>query len=63
MRKKRSKPRIGSSLDDFLRGEGVLEAFKTIAVNEVTAWQRRTPKTAGKARKRPAGQTRRSHAT
>lgn len=29
----------GSSIDDFLREEGVLEEFQTRAVKEVIAWQ------------------------
>jgi hypothetical protein len=30
---------IGSSLDDFLAEEGVLEAFQAQAIKEVIAWQ------------------------
>lgn len=29
----------GSSLDDFLQEEGVLEEFQTAAIKEVIAWQ------------------------
>jgi antitoxin HicB len=29
----------GSSLDDFLREEGVLEEFQAVAIKEVIAWQ------------------------
>lgn len=29
----------GSSLDDFLTEEGVLEEFQSIAIKEVVAWQ------------------------
>ena len=38
MSKKRN-PRIGSSLDDFLNAEGVLEELQVQAVKEVVAWQ------------------------
>lgn len=37
-RKKRNK-HVGSSLDDFLRDEGILEETQTKAVKEVVAWQ------------------------
>lgn len=33
------KPRIGSSLDELLREEGVLESATTTAITRVTAWQ------------------------
>ncbi len=36
--KKRSK-NIGSSLDDFLKEEGILEEARAIAVKETVAWQ------------------------
>ncbi len=36
--KKRNK-HIGSSLDDFLKEEGVLEETRAIAVKEAIAWQ------------------------
>ena len=32
-------PHIGSSLDDFLAEEGVLEEFQAQAIKEVIAWQ------------------------
>ena len=32
-------PHIGSSLDEFLREEGILEEARSIAVKEVLAWQ------------------------
>jgi antitoxin HicB len=32
-------PRIGSSLDDFLKAEGNLEELQVQAVKEVVAWQ------------------------
>jgi len=35
----RNDPDIGSSLDDFLAEEGVLEAFQAQAIKEVIAWQ------------------------
>ena len=38
MSKKRN-PRIGSSLDDFLKAEGILEDLQVQAVKEVVAWQ------------------------
>jgi antitoxin HicB len=38
MSKKRN-PRIGSRLDDFLAGEGILEELQVQAVKEVVAWQ------------------------
>jgi len=38
MSKKRN-PRIGSSLDDLLKAEGILEELQVQAVKEVTAWQ------------------------
>ena len=38
MSKKRN-PRIGSSLDDFLKDEGVLEELQVQAIKETVAWQ------------------------
>ena len=35
----KKNPRIGSSLDDFLKEEGILEAATTKAVKRVIAWQ------------------------
>jgi antitoxin HicB len=32
-------PRHGSSLDDFLKEEGVFDEFQAVAVKEVIAWQ------------------------
>jgi antitoxin HicB len=32
-------PHIGSSLDDFLRDEGVLEETRATAIKETVAWQ------------------------
>jgi len=32
-------PHIGSSLDEFLREEGILEEARSIAVKEALAWQ------------------------
>ena len=37
-RKKRNK-HVGSSLDDFLKNEGIFEETQTKAVKEVVAWQ------------------------
>ncbi len=38
MSKKRT-PHIGSTLDDFLKDEGILEEAQTQAIKEVVAWQ------------------------
>lgn len=35
----RRHPRLGSTLDDFLNTEGVLEEFQATAIKEVIAWQ------------------------
>jgi len=35
-----SKKHMGSSIDDFLREEGILEEAQTQAIKEVVAWQR-----------------------
>jgi hypothetical protein len=37
-RKKRNRHH-GSSVDDFLRDEGVLEQFQAVAIKEVIAWR------------------------
>jgi hypothetical protein len=37
--KKTRNPHIGSSLDDFLKEEGLLEETRTIALKETLAWQ------------------------
>jgi hypothetical protein len=34
-----SKKHIGSSLDDFLKGEGIYEEAQAKAIKEVVAWQ------------------------
>jgi antitoxin HicB len=34
-----SKKHLGSSIDDFLKGEGILEEAQTQAVREVVAWR------------------------
>ena len=34
-----SKRRIGSNLDDFLKGEGIFDEAQAQAVKEVVAWQ------------------------
>jgi antitoxin HicB len=41
MRKKRNtrKSRIGSSIDDFLKEEGIFEEAQAEAIKEVVAWQ------------------------
>jgi predicted XRE-type DNA-binding protein len=36
---KRSNKQVGSSLDDFLKAEGILEETRTIALKETLAWQ------------------------
>jgi antitoxin HicB len=36
---KKKNPHIGSSLDDFLKEEGVLEETRAIALKETLAWQ------------------------
>ena len=38
MSKKRN-PRVGSSLDEFLEAEGILEDLQVQAIKEVVAWQ------------------------
>jgi antitoxin HicB len=39
MSKKKRHPRHGSTLDSFLKEEGVLDEFRAAAVKEVIAWQ------------------------
>jgi hypothetical protein len=39
MRKTPKTPHIGSSLDDFLKKEGVFEEIQVRAITEVIAWQ------------------------
>jgi antitoxin HicB len=39
MSKKKRNPHHGSTLDDLLREEGVLEQFQAVAIKEVIAWQ------------------------
>lgn len=34
-----SKKHMGSSMDDFLKEEGIFEEAQTLAVKEVVAWQ------------------------
>jgi antitoxin HicB len=36
---KKKNPHVGSSLDDFLKEDGVLEETRAIALNETLAWQ------------------------
>lgn len=36
---KRKNPHIGSSLNDFLKEEGILEETRAAALKEVLAWQ------------------------
>lgn len=37
--KKKKNPYIGSSLDEFLREEGILEEARALALKETLAWQ------------------------
>ena len=34
-----SKKHIGSSIDDFLKGEGIFEEAQSQAIKEVVAWE------------------------
>lgn len=36
---KKQNKHLGSSLDDFLKEEGILEETRTIAIKEAIAWQ------------------------
>ena len=36
---KKQNPHIGSTLDDFLKEEGIFEEVQTQAIKEVVAWQ------------------------
>src|ERR1700694_3529104 len=36
---KKRNPHIGSSLDEFLAEDGILEETRTMAIKEVVAWQ------------------------
>lgn len=38
-KKKTRNPHRGSTLDDFLREEGIFEKTQTLAIKEVLAWQ------------------------
>ena len=40
MKRRQRNRRVGSSLEDFLKDEGIFEETRTKAVNEVVAWQR-----------------------
>jgi DNA-binding Xre family transcriptional regulator len=37
--KRKKNPHWGSTLDEFLEEEGVLEEFRAVAIKEVIAWQ------------------------
>jgi len=39
MKDKGKNPHLGSTLDDFLREEGIYEEVTTAAIKEVIAWQ------------------------
>ena len=45
-RKKKRNRHHGSTLDDFLTEEGVLEQFWAAAIEEIIAWQRQKAKKA-----------------
>lgn len=36
---KKRNPHVGSSLDDFLKEEGILEEARAVALKEALAWQ------------------------
>lgn len=40
MKRRHRNGRVGSSLEDLLKGEGIFEETRTKAVKEVVAWQR-----------------------
>jgi hypothetical protein len=44
---KTENPHVGSSLDDFLRSEGLLEEARSIAIQEALAFQARKAIAAG----------------
>ena len=50
MKSKRS-PHIGSSLDDFLKEEGIYEETRAVAIREALAWQVQQAMDAGKISK------------
>ena len=39
IRRMKKNPHIGSSLDDFLKEEGILDQTRAMALKEVIAWQ------------------------
>jgi hypothetical protein len=41
MSKKRRNRHHGSTVDDFLEEEGVLDEMRAVAIKEVIAWQKR----------------------
>ena len=49
--KKKRNPHIGSSLDDFLKEEGIFEETRAIAIKEALAWQVQQAMDAGKISK------------
>jgi antitoxin HicB len=49
--KKKRNPHIGSSLDDFLKEDGIFEETRAIAIKEAIAWQVQQAMDAGKISK------------
>jgi antitoxin HicB len=49
--KRKRNPHIGSSLDDFLKEEGIFEETRAIAIKETLAWQVQQAMDAGKISK------------
>jgi hypothetical protein len=49
--KKKRNPHIGSSLDDFLKEEGIFEETRAIAIKDALAWQVQQAMDAGKISK------------
>lgn len=51
-----ANPYAGSTIDDFLRDEGVLEEFQARSIKEVIAWQIKKAMKEGKISKRRLAQ-------
>ena len=49
--KKKRNPHIGSSLNDFLKEEGIYEETRAVAIKEALAWQVQQAMHAGKISK------------
>ena len=56
---RRKNPHIGSSLDEFLKEEGILEEARALALKETLAWQLQKAMRRGKVNK--AEMARRMH--